>query len=80
MPYTVKRFSLKPPLGHGLWMFQYGDKRPVFDVLSPDGTDLSPVVSAIYLFLTMIIVLQVNSKCCKGNVTMCFRLTLMLRM
>uniref|UniRef100_A0A673HQF7 Phospholipid-transporting ATPase n=1 Tax=Sinocyclocheilus rhinocerous TaxID=307959 RepID=A0A673HQF7_9TELE len=51
--------SLKPPLGHGLWMFQYGDKKPVFDVLSPEGTDLSPVVSAIYLFLTMIIVFQV---------------------
>ncbi|XP_027029904.2 phospholipid-transporting ATPase VA isoform X2 [Tachysurus fulvidraco] len=46
-------------IGHGLWMFQYGDKRPVFDVLSPEGTDLSPVVSAVYLFLTMIIVFQV---------------------
>ncbi|KAM4548589.1 phospholipid-transporting ATPase VA isoform 1-T1 [Odontesthes bonariensis] len=46
-------------VGHGLWMFQYGDKRPVFDVLSPEGTDLSPIMSAIYLFLTMIIVLQV---------------------
>ncbi|XP_051929664.1 phospholipid-transporting ATPase VA isoform X2 [Hippocampus zosterae] len=46
-------------VGHGLWMFQYGDKRPVFDVLSPEGTDLSPVLSAIYLFLTMIIVFQV---------------------
>ncbi|KAA0713012.1 putative phospholipid-transporting ATPase VA [Triplophysa tibetana] len=46
-------------IGHGLWMFQYGDKRPVFDVLSPEGTDLSPVVSAIYLFLTMIIVFQI---------------------
>ncbi|TRY54634.1 hypothetical protein DNTS_001615 [Danionella cerebrum] len=46
-------------IGHGLWMFQYGDKRPVFDVLSPEGTELSPVVSAIYLFLTMIIVFQV---------------------
>ncbi|XP_038160216.1 probable phospholipid-transporting ATPase VA, partial [Cyprinodon tularosa] len=45
--------------GHGLWMFQYGDKRPVFDVLSPEGTDLSPIMSAIYLFLTMIIVFQV---------------------
>ncbi|XP_028856986.1 probable phospholipid-transporting ATPase VA isoform X2 [Denticeps clupeoides] len=45
--------------GHGLWMFQYGDKRPVFDVLSPEGTGLSPVLSAIYLFLTMIIVFQV---------------------
>ncbi|XP_017278861.1 probable phospholipid-transporting ATPase VA isoform X2 [Kryptolebias marmoratus] len=44
---------------HGLWMFQYGDKRPVFDVLSPEGKDLSPILSAIYLFLTMIIVFQV---------------------
>lgn len=70
--YIVKCLSFKPSLGHGLWMFQYGDKRPVFDVLSPEGTDLSPVVSAIYLFLTMIIVFQVNSKWCE-NVTMCFR-------
>ncbi|XP_077572300.1 phospholipid-transporting ATPase VA [Stigmatopora nigra] len=46
-------------VGHGLWMFQYGDKRPVFDVLSPEGTRLSSVLSAIYLFLTMIIVFQV---------------------
>lgn len=43
-------------------MFQYGDKRPVFDVLSPEGTDLSPIMSAIYLFLTMIIVFQVRKK------------------
>uniref|UniRef100_A0A8C5GBM5 Phospholipid-transporting ATPase n=1 Tax=Gouania willdenowi TaxID=441366 RepID=A0A8C5GBM5_GOUWI len=46
-------------VGHGLWMFQYGDKRPVFDVLSPQGTNLSPIMSAIYLFLTLIIVFQV---------------------
>ncbi|XP_047443600.1 phospholipid-transporting ATPase VA [Mugil cephalus] len=46
-------------VGHGLWMFQYGDKRPVFDVLSPEGTNLSPIMSAIYLFLTLIIVFQV---------------------
>ncbi|XP_058259176.1 phospholipid-transporting ATPase VA isoform X2 [Hemibagrus wyckioides] len=46
-------------IGHGLWMYQYGEKRPVFDVLSPEGTDLSPFVSAVYLFLTMIIVFQV---------------------
>ncbi|KAM8890302.1 phospholipid-transporting ATPase VA isoform 1-T1 [Synchiropus picturatus] len=45
-------------IGHGLWVFQYGDKRPVFDVLSPEGTDLSPIMSAIYLFLTCIIVFQ----------------------
>lgn len=48
--------------GHGLWMFQYGVKRPVFDVLSPQGTDLSPIMSAIYLFLTMIIVFQVRNR------------------
>ncbi|KAL1023401.1 hypothetical protein UPYG_G00040350 [Umbra pygmaea] len=46
-------------IGHGLWMYQYGEKRPVFDVLSPEGTDLSPFLSAVYLFLTMIIVFQV---------------------
>ncbi|CAL8255686.1 unnamed protein product [Merluccius merluccius] len=46
-------------IGHGLWLFQYGDKRPVFDVLSPEGADLSPGLSAVYLFLTMIIVFQV---------------------
>ncbi|KAK7880846.1 hypothetical protein WMY93_032526, partial [Mugilogobius chulae] len=42
-----------------LWMFQFRDKKPAFDVLSPEGTDLSPVMSSIYLFLTMIIVFQV---------------------
>ncbi|KAG5833302.1 hypothetical protein ANANG_G00274510 [Anguilla anguilla] len=46
-------------IGHGLWMFQYGDQRPVFDVLSPEGNEMSPALSAIYLFLTMIIVFQV---------------------
>uniref|UniRef100_A0A8C2WPQ1 Phospholipid-transporting ATPase n=1 Tax=Cyclopterus lumpus TaxID=8103 RepID=A0A8C2WPQ1_CYCLU len=46
-------------IGHGLWVFQYGDKRPVFDVLSPEGAELSPVVAAVYLFLTLIIVFQV---------------------
>ncbi|KAJ8253162.1 hypothetical protein GJAV_G00209800 [Gymnothorax javanicus] len=46
-------------IGHGLWIFQYGDQRPVFDVLSPEGNEMSPALSAIYLFLTMIIVFQV---------------------
>ncbi|XP_054875983.1 phospholipid-transporting ATPase VA isoform X2 [Poeciliopsis prolifica] len=46
-------------VGHGLWMFQYGDKRPVFDVLSPEGTNLTHSMSIIYLFLTMIIIFQV---------------------
>uniref|UniRef100_A0A8D0GRR0 Phospholipid-transporting ATPase n=1 Tax=Sphenodon punctatus TaxID=8508 RepID=A0A8D0GRR0_SPHPU len=47
-------------IGHGLWVWQYGEKRkPVFDVPGPDGNYLSPVLAAAYLFLTMIIVLQV---------------------
>ncbi|XP_053311144.1 phospholipid-transporting ATPase VA [Spea bombifrons] len=46
-------------IGHGLWVWQYGEKRPVFDVLGPDGNYVSPVLSAVYLFFTMIIVLQV---------------------
>ncbi|XP_067841895.1 phospholipid-transporting ATPase VA [Heptranchias perlo] len=46
-------------IGHGLWVAQYGDQRPVFDVLSIDGTSLSPALSGLYLFFTMIIVLQV---------------------
>ncbi|XP_069747994.1 phospholipid-transporting ATPase VA isoform X1 [Narcine bancroftii] len=46
-------------IGHGLWVAGYGDQRPVFDVLSSDGTSLSPALSGLYLFFTMIIVLQV---------------------
>ncbi|XP_030057241.1 phospholipid-transporting ATPase VA [Microcaecilia unicolor] len=45
-------------IGHGLWVFQYGEKRPVFDVLGPDGKYLAPLLSAVYLFFTMIIVCQ----------------------
>ncbi|KAF1408589.1 putative phospholipid-transporting ATPase VA, partial [Spheniscus humboldti] len=47
-------------IGHGLWVWQYGEKKkPIFDVPGPDGKYLSPVVASVYLFLTMIIVLQV---------------------
>ncbi|XP_067889384.1 phospholipid-transporting ATPase VA isoform X2 [Heterodontus francisci] len=46
-------------IAHGLWVAQYGDQRPVFDVLSSDGTSFSPALSGLYLFFTMIIVLQV---------------------
>ncbi|XP_054829009.1 LOW QUALITY PROTEIN: phospholipid-transporting ATPase VA [Eublepharis macularius] len=47
-------------IGHGIWVWQYDDKRkPVFDVPGPDGNYLSPAVAALYLFLTMIIVFQV---------------------
>ncbi|XP_060119468.1 phospholipid-transporting ATPase VA-like, partial [Heteronotia binoei] len=47
-------------VGHGIWVWQYDDKRkPVFDVPGPDGNYLSPAVAAVYLFLTMIIVFQV---------------------
>ncbi|XP_029460604.1 probable phospholipid-transporting ATPase VA isoform X2 [Rhinatrema bivittatum] len=46
-------------IGHGLWVFQYGEKQPVFGVLGPDGKYLTPFISAVYLFFTMIIVFQV---------------------
>uniref|UniRef100_A0A5F8GAT9 Phospholipid-transporting ATPase n=1 Tax=Monodelphis domestica TaxID=13616 RepID=A0A5F8GAT9_MONDO len=47
-------------IGHGLWVWQYGErKKPLFDVPESDGSYLSPVLAAVYLFLTMIIVLQV---------------------
>ncbi|KAL6107638.1 atp10a [Pungitius sinensis] len=46
-------------VGHMVWMFQYGGERPAFHVLGPEGAELSPVMSAVYLFLTMIIVFQV---------------------
>ncbi|NWR16881.1 AT10A ATPase, partial [Emberiza fucata] len=47
-------------IGHGLWVWQYGEKKkPIFDVPGPDGKYLSPVLASVYLFLTMIIVFQV---------------------
>ncbi|KAM4700518.1 phospholipid-transporting ATPase VA [Discoglossus pictus] len=46
-------------IGHALWVWQYGEKRPVFDVLGPDGNYVNPLLSAVYLFFTMIIVFQV---------------------
>ncbi|KAM9264959.1 phospholipid-transporting ATPase VA [Cariama cristata] len=47
-------------LSHGLWVWQYGEKKkPVFDVPGPDGKYLSPVLASVYLFLTVIIVFQV---------------------
>uniref|UniRef100_A0A8C2UAV8 Phospholipid-transporting ATPase n=1 Tax=Coturnix japonica TaxID=93934 RepID=A0A8C2UAV8_COTJA len=47
-------------IGHGLWVWQYGEKKkPVFDVPGPDGKYLSPVLASVYLFLTAIIVFQV---------------------
>ncbi|KAM4795955.1 phospholipid-transporting ATPase VA [Rhinophrynus dorsalis] len=46
-------------IGHALWVWQYGEKRPVFDVLGSDGNYVNPFLSAVYLFFTMIIVLQV---------------------
>ncbi|XP_015275141.1 PREDICTED: probable phospholipid-transporting ATPase VA [Gekko japonicus] len=47
-------------IGHGIWVWQYDDKRkPAFDVPDIDGNYLSPAGAAVYLFLTMIIVFQV---------------------
>ncbi|CAH2223376.1 probable phospholipid-transporting ATPase VA [Pelobates cultripes] len=46
-------------IGHALWVWQYGERRPVFDVRGLDGNYVNPFLSAVYLFFTMIIVLQV---------------------
>ncbi|NXO04655.1 AT10A ATPase, partial [Rhinopomastus cyanomelas] len=47
-------------IGHGLWVWQYGEKKkPIFDVPGPDGKYLSPILASVYLFLTVIIVFQV---------------------
>ncbi|KAJ7319678.1 hypothetical protein JRQ81_019189 [Phrynocephalus forsythii] len=55
--FTMCLFSA---IGHGIWVWQYDEKRkPVFDVPGHDGNYWSPVQAAVYLFLTMIIVFQV---------------------
>uniref|UniRef100_A0A8B9MRP0 Phospholipid-transporting ATPase n=1 Tax=Accipiter nisus TaxID=211598 RepID=A0A8B9MRP0_9AVES len=47
-------------IGHGLWVWQYAEKKkPIFDLPGPDGKYLSPVLASVYLFLTVIIVFQV---------------------
>uniref|UniRef100_A0A663FGL4 Phospholipid-transporting ATPase n=1 Tax=Aquila chrysaetos chrysaetos TaxID=223781 RepID=A0A663FGL4_AQUCH len=47
-------------IGHGLWVWQYAEKKkPIFDVPGPNGKYLSPVLASVYLFLTVIIVFQV---------------------
>ncbi|KAG8452166.1 hypothetical protein GDO86_004094 [Hymenochirus boettgeri] len=46
-------------VGHALWLWQYGVSHPVFDVPGFDGRYVNPILSAVYLFFTMIIVLQV---------------------
>uniref|UniRef100_A0A8C5LS03 Phospholipid-transporting ATPase n=1 Tax=Leptobrachium leishanense TaxID=445787 RepID=A0A8C5LS03_9ANUR len=46
-------------IGHSLWVWQYGERRPVFDVRGTDGNYVNPFLSSVYLFFTMIIVLQV---------------------
>ncbi|KAG8544494.1 hypothetical protein GDO81_022393 [Engystomops pustulosus] len=46
-------------IGHAIWVWQYGENRPVFDVLGNDGNYVKPLLSAVYLFFTMIIVFQV---------------------
>lgn len=42
-------------------MQRYQEKQALFHVPEPDGSSLSPVTAAVYLFLTMIIVLQVTA-------------------
>ncbi|XP_006861984.1 PREDICTED: probable phospholipid-transporting ATPase VA [Chrysochloris asiatica] len=51
--------SLISAIGHGLWVWRYQEKKSLFDVPESDGKALSPILAAVYSFLTMIIVLQV---------------------
>lgn len=48
--------------GYGIW---YGKFiiHPLFDVPNPDGGYLSPALGGFYMFLTMIILLQVSDLC-----------------
>lgn len=45
-------------LGHGIWLSRY-ENMLFFNIPEPDGRVLSPVLTAFYVFWTMIILLQV---------------------
>ncbi|XP_072002006.1 phospholipid-transporting ATPase VB isoform X2 [Engystomops pustulosus] len=45
-------------IGHGLWYRKYGI-HPLFDVPNPDGSYTAPALASFYMFLTMIILLQI---------------------
>ncbi|KAM4036634.1 phospholipid-transporting ATPase VB isoform 2-T5 [Anomaloglossus baeobatrachus] len=45
-------------IGHGLWYRRF-IIHPLFDVPNPDGNYTSPALAAFYMFLTMIILLQI---------------------
>ncbi|KAM3925381.1 phospholipid-transporting ATPase VB [Leptodactylus fuscus] len=45
-------------IGHGLWYRKFVI-HPLFDVPNPDGSYTAPALAAFYMFLTMIILLQI---------------------
>ncbi|XP_030068472.1 phospholipid-transporting ATPase VB isoform X2 [Microcaecilia unicolor] len=45
-------------LGHGLWTVSFNE-RPIFDTPESNGTHISPALASFYMFLTMIILLQI---------------------
>ncbi|XP_029439242.1 probable phospholipid-transporting ATPase VB isoform X2 [Rhinatrema bivittatum] len=45
-------------VGHSLWTASY-DQRPIFDVAESNGTYMSVALAGFYMFLTMIILLQI---------------------
>lgn len=49
------------PTGHGIWSGSFPE-HPPYDVPDENGNFLSPVLSGFYMFLTMIILLQVKDK------------------
>lgn len=49
------------PTGHGIWTGKFWE-HPPFDVPDWNGNFVAPVLAGFYMFLTMIILLQVKDK------------------
>lgn len=49
------------PTGHGIWTGNFWE-HPPYDVPDGNGNFVSPVLAGFYMFLTMIILLQVKDK------------------
>lgn len=49
------------PTGHGIWTGNFGE-HPPYEVPDSNGNFLSPILAGFYMFLTMIILLQVKEK------------------
>lgn len=52
---------IRIPTGHGIWAGSFSE-HPPYDVPDENGNFPSPVLAGFYLFLTMIILLQVKDK------------------